>query len=211
MKVSSITIEPMQAKYNRQVGQLLVHGFKEKFFKLSKLNDSILALFFEKLLEHFPNEPATHRVVALQAGNIVGTLSIKWWPESELEGSTPQPMLPLWREFRIFGKGALLKLLLGLYFLSYKPQPGECYIADVTVHPNYRGEGIGKLMLGWAELYARAHPSFNVLSLHVSSHNLGAKRLYEQLSYHMHRKERSLLKYMLFHELEWEYMKIKLK
>ncbi|MGG4146648.1 GNAT family N-acetyltransferase [Paenibacillus algorifonticola] len=210
MKASPIAIELMRAEYNGQVGQLLALGFHRKFHTLAKLNERILALFFERLLRHFPNEPAALRVVAVQAGKVVGTLSIKWKPETELYSSTAQSELLPWREFRMFGKWAVFKLLLGLYLLSYKPQAGECYIADISVHPNHQGKGIGKLLLGWAEHYARTQPFFKVLSLHVSSQNPGAKRLYEQLSFQTNRKERSLLNHVLFREFEWEYMKNKL-
>ncbi|WGU97839.1 hypothetical protein QJQ58_07405 [Paenibacillus dendritiformis] len=78
MTTSRITIEPMQAKYNPQVGRLLVHGFRGKFQHLTNMSDEDLALFFEKLFEHIPAEPASRRIVALQEGEVIGTLSIKW-------------------------------------------------------------------------------------------------------------------------------------
>ncbi|MGX4584512.1 GNAT family N-acetyltransferase [Paenibacillus chitinolyticus] len=40
-------------------------------------------------------------------------------------------------------------MLLGLYTLDYQPGARECYIADVVVHPDYRGQGVGKLLLQW--------------------------------------------------------------
>lgn len=68
MTIAPIIIEPMQAKYNQQVSRLLVHGFRGKFQSLTSLNDDDLALFFEKLFDHFPTEPASQRIVALQDG-----------------------------------------------------------------------------------------------------------------------------------------------
>ncbi|MFU1798104.1 GNAT family N-acetyltransferase [Paenibacillus azoreducens] len=35
-------------------------------------------------------------------------------------------------------------MLIGLSFLDHKPQAGECYIADVVVHPDHRSKGVGK-------------------------------------------------------------------
>ncbi|GLI04528.1 hypothetical protein YDYSG_05580 [Paenibacillus tyrfis] len=81
MTAASITIEPMQAKYNPQVGRLLVQGFGGKFQCLTNMNDGELALFFEKLLDHFPADPASQRMVARQDGEAIGTISIKWKSE----------------------------------------------------------------------------------------------------------------------------------
>ncbi|GMX65336.1 hypothetical protein Elgi_46060 [Paenibacillus elgii] len=80
MTAASITIEPMQAKYNPQVGRLLVLGFGGKFQNMTSMSDGELALFFEKLLDHFPADPASQRI-ALQDGEAIGTISIKWKSE----------------------------------------------------------------------------------------------------------------------------------
>ena len=62
----------MQAKYNAQVSRLLVYGFGDKFRTLMNMGDDELALLFEHLLEHFPSEPASQRLVALQEGEVIG-------------------------------------------------------------------------------------------------------------------------------------------
>lgn len=129
-----ITIEPMQAKYNRQVGRLLVQGFREKFHRLAKkMNDEELSHFFETMLEAFPDESAGHRVIALQQGVVLGTLSMKWRsaaatsakPEKQQQ---PAPTGRSFRQFGQFGLWTVFKLGVGLYLLDHQPQPGECYI-----------------------------------------------------------------------------------
>ncbi|WII35013.1 GNAT family N-acetyltransferase [Paenibacillus thiaminolyticus] len=150
MNASRITIEPMQAKYNPQVSRLLVHGFRGKFQHLTNLSD----------------EAASRRIVALQEGEVIGTLSIKWNADSSGKKQEKRK-LPSWRSFHSIGTWDLLTLLIGLSLLDHQPQAGECYIADVAVHPDHRSKGIGKILLEWAQQFVHAEPSLNMLSLYV--------------------------------------------
>ncbi|SCW33254.1 Acetyltransferase (GNAT) family protein [Paenibacillus tianmuensis] len=208
MTVAPITIEPMQAKYNPQIGRLLVHGFRGKFQKLTNRNDDDLALFFEKLLDHFPAEPASRRMVALQEGEVIGTIAIKWKPESDMK---QKQELPSWKSFNRFGKWNLFKMLLGLHLLDHKPQAGECYIVDVVVHPDHRSKGVGKLLFQWAKHFAQTEPRLDALSLHVVGSNPRAKHLYELLSFQTQLQQSSLVRRLLFNESKWDYMVLKLK
>jgi len=206
MTDTAFTIEPMQAAYNKQVGSLLTHGFRGKFQSLVKLNDDDLALFFQKLLDHFPAEPTGQRIVALQNGEAIGTLSMKW----KANPGTKQAKHELPSCFNMFGTWNSLKLQLGLHFLNYQPRAGECYIEDVAVHPHHRGKGVGKLLLQWAQHFVQTR-SFDILSLHVSGRNKRALHLYEQLSFRTHSQHNSLAKLLLFYEYKWYYMILKLE
>lgn len=207
-EAAPITIEPMQAKYNPQVSRLLVHGFRGKFRHLTNMSDDELALFFEKLFDRFPAKPASQRMVALQDGAVIGTISIKW--KSEFAVKSSHKFLS-WKSFSRFGKWNLLKMWIGLYLFDYKPQVGECYIADVIVHPDYRSKGVGRLLLQWAQHFVQTEPSLDMLSLHVSGKNPRAKHLYEKLSFRTHLQENSLLWHFLFNEMKWDYMVMRLK
>jgi ribosomal protein S18 acetylase RimI-like enzyme len=206
MTIAPITIEPMQSKYNPQVGRLLVHGFRGKFQHLTNLNDDDLALFFEKLFDHFPKEPASQRMVALQEGEVIGTISIKWKAEADRK---QKQELSSWKSFNRFGGWNLLKMLIGLYFLNHEPQAGECYIADVAVDPKHRSKGVGKLLLQWAQHVVEPH--LDVLSLHVVGKNPRAKHLYELLSFQTHLQKKSLVRQLLFNESNWDYMVLNIK
>ncbi|CAH8712319.1 GNAT family N-acetyltransferase [Paenibacillus thiaminolyticus] len=209
MTASRITIEPMQAKYNPQVSRLIVHGFRGKFQHLTSLSDEELALFFEKLFDQFPAEAASRRIVALQEEQVIGTLSIKWNADSGKKQENRK--LPSWRSFHSIGTWDFLKLLIGLSLLDHQPQAGECYIADVAVHPDHRSKGIGKMLLEWAQQLVHAEPSLNMLSLHVSGKNPRAKHLYEQLSFYTHSQGNSIMRHFLFNERKWHYMILRLK
>ncbi|OAB42134.1 GNAT family N-acetyltransferase [Paenibacillus glacialis] len=208
MTTAPITIEPMQTKYNLQVSRLLVQGFRGKFQKLTNMNDDDLALFFEKLFEHYPTEPASHRMVALQDGEVIGTISIKWMPEADI---MQKQGLPSSKSFIRLGKWNLLKMLIGLSLLNHKPQVGECYIADIVVHPDHRSKGIGKLLFQWAQHFVQTEPHLDVLSLHVVGSNPRAKHLYELLSFQTHLQKKSLVRHLLFNESKWDYMVLNLK
>lgn len=207
MTLASIRIEPMQPKYNQQISHLLIYGFRGKFYPLTNLNDTELALFFEKLLDYFPSEPASQRMVALQGEEVVGSLSIKWKTKPYMKQKAQK--IP-WQIFKLFEKWNLFKLFLALYFLDHQPQDRECYIADVSVHPAHQGKGIGKQLLQWAQQYVQANPHLDILSLHVSDKNLRAKKLYEQLSFQTQDQKNSFTRYLLFNEFKWRYMVQKL-
>ena len=208
MTTGLLTIEQMEQKYNSQVSRLLAYGFRGKFQTLTNMNDDELALFFEMLFEHDPNELFSRRMVALLDGNVVGTMSIQWKGDSNIK----QRRTPFsWSSFKRFGTWNFLKMMIGLQFLEHNPHKGECYIADIVVHPDFRGLGVGTLLLQWAIDYVKAQPSLDVLSLYVSDNNKRASRLYEQLSFHTKYQVNSLTQYILFREPKWNYMVMKIK
>ncbi|ASA25809.1 GNAT family N-acetyltransferase [Paenibacillus donghaensis] len=204
MITTPIIIETMHSQYNQAVSRLLVDGFRGKFQTLTKLNDDKLALFFEKLLIHFPDEAGGQRVVAMQNGEAVGTMALKWKPESSVDSQAQHRAS--WQDFNKFGKWNLLKLLLGLHYLAHQPKERECYIADISVQPHHRGKGVGKQLLEWAQHNMQTLPLVDHLSLHVSANNQRAKQLYEQLSFRSCSKKNSIMRSLLFNEYEWDYM-----
>ncbi|MNH88955.1 Mycothiol acetyltransferase [compost metagenome] len=204
MRAVPITIEPMQAQYNGQVGRLLAQAFYGKFQILTGMNEDDLALFFEKLLEYVRAEPSTQRMVALQQGEVIGSIAIKWKPMIDTKKNRQR--LPSWRIVSLFGRWNLIKMLIGLYVLDHKPESGECYIADLVVHSDQRSRGVGKLLLQWAQHVVDLDPSLDRLSLHVSISNPRAKQLYEQLSFQTFSRENRCILHLLFNESKWDYM-----
>ncbi|WP_246021791.1 GNAT family N-acetyltransferase [Paenibacillus zeisoli] len=200
-----ITIEPMQAKYNGQVGRLLAQAFLGKFQMLTSLNEDDLALFFEQMLEYVGAESSTQRMVALQQGEVIGSISIRW---RLVHGIPPKinEKLPPWRILSQFGRWNLIKMLIGLYVLDHEPEPYECYIADLAVRSDQRSKGVGKLLLQWAQQAVAMNPALDRLTLHVSGSNPRAKQLYEQLSFQTHSRENRYMLRLLFNESRWDYM-----
>jgi ribosomal protein S18 acetylase RimI-like enzyme len=60
--------------------------------------------------------------------------------------------------------------------------PNEFYLDSLAVHPDFRGQGLGTLLL---EEFGRlaAQAGWRKLSLLVEEHNSGARKLYERLGY----------------------------
>lgn len=154
---------------------------------LTKMNEDDLALFFEKLLEYVPTEPSTQRMVALQQGEVIGSIAMKWKPIVDTKKNKQK--LPSWRIFSLFGRWNLIKMLIGLSVLDHKPESGECYIADLVVHSDQRSKGVGKLLLQWAQHVVDLDPGLDRLSLYVSGSNPRAQQLYDQLSFQTQSRE----------------------
>ena len=58
----------------------------------------------------------------------------------------------------------------------------EAWVYNVSVVPEYRGQGLGRKLMEHAEGLARAG-GFPILGLMGAAHNDGARRLYERLSF----------------------------
>ena len=204
-----ITVAPMRAEYNPEVGRLLAQAFQGKFRSRLHLPEAELAQGFTTLLAEVAPEPFTERRIALQQGRVLGSISLKWRPlrlraTAEAE---PKPMSRSLRHpIRLLGNWNRMKLLIGLSVLEHKPQAGECYIADVAVASDQQGKGIGKLLLQWAQQVVADDPDLERLSLHVAANNPRARQLYERMSFQVHSRERRLASYLLFDEMNWDYM-----
>lgn len=205
---TTVTIADMQPGYNREVSRIIVHGFQGKFTARTKIEPDGLALFFEQLLGYTVEGPYTKRVVALQGETVVGTLSLKCHKNSgRIAGAAAKSAkLSAWKEIAGIGTRNTLLLLATLYCLNHDPAPGECYIADLAVHPEHQGTGVGRLLVRWAHQFMEEHPLLLGLSLHVSEHNRAAKRLYERLGFSTQTEEYRLLSKLLSGEEKWEYM-----
>lgn len=204
MRAVPVTIEPMQARYNGQVGRLLAQAFQGKFQKLTGMSEDDLALCFEKLQEYMPTEPSTQRMVALQQGEVIGSIAVKWKPV--MDAAKNRRELPPWSVFNLLGRWNLIKMLIGLYVLDHQPESGECYIVDLVVRSDQRSKGVGRLLLQWAQHVVDLNPGLDCLSLHVSGSNPRAKQLYEQSSFQTHSRENRFITHLLFKESKWDYM-----
>ncbi len=89
-----------------------------------------------------------------------------------------------WAVVGILGIPRVLGLIWRGVRLARVPEgePGEYYIAHLAVLPEYRGRGIGGVLLAWAEAQARA-AGRNVVSLRVEIENERARAFYERHGY----------------------------
>ncbi|WP_195570588.1 GNAT family N-acetyltransferase [Paenibacillus sp. 1001270B_150601_E10] len=202
------TIEPMQPSHITEISRLLVHGFNGKFLTMANLKEDALAYFFEHLLSCYPSTPASHRMVAIQGGNVIGTISYKWKPSI---GTRYVQRYPRLTSFHPLRKWSLVKLFYGLHVLEHDPKDGECYIADIAVHPAHRSQGVGTHLLQHAKQVVQRETHLQWLSLHVSSKNKRAEELYKQMAFRKHSTRNSLASHLLFNEPTWSYMTLHVK
>ncbi|MGX1829057.1 GNAT family N-acetyltransferase [Paenibacillus taichungensis] len=92
--------------------------------------------------------------------------------------------------------------------LEYKPSPHECYIEHLAVASSHRKRGIARQLLITAQQFANQHLPCKYISLHVSSSNTQAIRLYRQLNFSVESSHNSLSRKFLFREPEWIFMTI---
>jgi hypothetical protein len=87
-----MTIEPVQPELYPSVGKLMAYGFGYKFENLTSLSIEELGSAFTQLLFNLPQEPNSLRVVAMQQGEVVGTMCIKWkWIKSNESNGFDEP------------------------------------------------------------------------------------------------------------------------
>ncbi|MEK3761198.1 GNAT family N-acetyltransferase [Paenibacillus sp. FSL R7-0337] len=205
MSAAPITIEPMRPEYNRPVSQLLAQAFLAKFHRRLRLNEAVLAEGLEALLDYAPAGPFALRSVALQQGEVIGSIGMKYKPaaDQQVRGKL-LPALPA--VFSLLRRRGMVRLLAGLATLEHYSKAGECYITDLAVHPAHHSKGVGRLLLGWAGEAVAADPGLDRLSLHVAASNPRARQLYERLSFQTSARQNRQLLHLLLGERAWDYM-----
>ncbi|WNS44185.1 N-acetyltransferase [Paenibacillus sp. MMS20-IR301] len=215
-----VTVTDMRPEYNHEVGRLIAYGFQGKFRSLTKNRPDDLAVVFRQLLEQSAEGTCTKRVVALLGEEVVGTMSMKWHKDAAggkareagvTEGTAREADMTAAGLVKLLETGGMrlsrrLLLLGALCCLNHNPVRGECYIADLAVHPRYQGMGIGGLLLHRAAQYMQGQPRLEYLSLHVSGRNTSAKGMYGRRGFRTQSEEHSLISKLLFGEESWEYM-----
>ncbi len=80
------------------------------------------------------------------------------------------------RYFGVFFQGRLIA------YIGYWLIMDEGHIANIAVHPLFRGRGIGEALLGYAMAHCRGE-SANKMTLEVRKSNTAARSLYEKMNF----------------------------
>ncbi|NUU79206.1 hypothetical protein [Paenibacillus xylanilyticus] len=127
--ISAILMERMKEEHKASVSELLQQGFCSKFQLGTGLNNSQLQWLLERLLVLVEQRGGSERIVALQGGSVVGSLSLQF----QVRSGDPRPsqtavdLLPLWKGIQEVGWAKALGFSVRLAFLSHRPVRGELY------------------------------------------------------------------------------------
>jgi len=64
--------------------------------------------------------------------------------------------------------------------LQLRANSSQVFIEWIGCHPNYRGKGVGTMLLDWAGNFAHEVLGATKLGLYMVKSNIGARRLYER-------------------------------
>jgi ribosomal protein S18 acetylase RimI-like enzyme len=153
-------------------------------------------------LEHASGGVTSLVVEGFAAGEIAGSVGIR-------TADSREDVLArgLWRNLeRNLGLPRALWATTLLSYPRYSTTSSEAYIERLVVSPDFRRQGMARLLLTAAEDLARDAGKITV-GLHVSGTNLAALRLYEDEGYEEVSRQRSLLTGYFLNIRDWLYLK----
>jgi ribosomal protein S18 acetylase RimI-like enzyme len=125
--------------------------------------------------------PISTVVAALGTEDVVGVVQLVPSDQARAQRRSIVSTRMLLREFGLRGAAARARRLALRAHVALAPPPGTLHIAELDVAPELRDNGIGTLLLQWAEQEARRH-GIERLSLITTSTNR-ARGLYERLGF----------------------------
>lgn len=194
-----INIRPFQTPDLMQIADIMVISFKEKFQKLSIMDQRQLSDFLIKIGAIYPY-PFQGYFVAEYNGSILSVMVLKW-----LKQNRPKIKCQYLRASK-YGWLNLIKTLFGLSIIHLiKTKKGVCYIEYIAVKPGTQGKGIGTKLLKFGKTFAIKN-GFEKYTLYVSSFNKKAVKLYTRLGFKIEKSENSYLMKLMFGIRIWYYM-----
>ncbi|EAG3566920.1 N-acetyltransferase [Listeria monocytogenes] len=176
-----------------EVASLVVAGFKSKFtktlFKETEVHDIIYAF-----CHYIYTEQDENLLIAIQDKLVCGCMFVTSKSDSH------QKLYQALRKFLSFSQ--CFKLIFLLSLLSHKPVQNERYIDFITVSPNFRGQGIGKMLI--SHCLETFHDE--QITLYVAKNNNRACKLYRALGFQVIQKENSTLMGVLTGIKKWQKM-----
>ena len=182
----------------KQVADIMVSGFKDKFQSLTSLppNEMLGLLLDTGIIYPYPYPGY---IVAEDNSGILGVMMLKWKGQER-----PRFELEFIKTARKYGWLRLTRLLFGTTILEPSPKKGECLVDRVAVRTDTRGRGIGTRLLENGKELA-AQKGFRELILYVTSNNEAVK-LYKRMGFKILKTQKSLLTEWFLGSRAWHYM-----
>jgi len=143
-------------------------------------------------------------LVAERDGRIVGTLLVGPMYYTPQENRAIEHYA-----VRALGMPRMLRAAFLLWLISHRAEPGEAHVTDVAVARDYQAQGIGQLLMEYAERWARDHDRAR-LTLWVAESNQRAIHVYEKAGFSVARTRSNLLTRLFFGIRRWHFMEKRL-
>lgn len=175
-KSGQVNIRDFRNDDLKQVADIMVSGFKDKFRSLTSLPpDEMLGLLMDTGM--ICPYPYPGYVVAEDNSEILGVMMLKWKGQER-----PKFKLEFFKTAGKYGFLRLTKLLFGYTFLEPSPKKGKCFGERLVIRADARGRGIGTGLLEYGRELA-VRNGLKEVTLYVVSTNERAVKLYERLGF----------------------------
>ena len=204
MEAEQFTVRLAGPEEDPAIAALVVEGFIDKFRPVFGRRMDRSVKIMEKWigLEHASGGVTSLVIEGYSAGEIEGSVGVR-------TAASREDVLArgLWRNLeRNLGLPRALWATTLLSYPRYATSSSEAYIERLVVSPDFRRQGMARLLLTAAEDLARDAGKITV-GLHVSGTNLAALRLYEDEGYEEVSRQRSLLTGYFLNIRDWLYLK----
>lgn len=194
--VRSATVQDMP-----RVGDVLAQGFGDKFRIVFGRQVGCAPRVLAQIEQIKLERGLSTVFVAEVNGQVVGVIELA--EHREQWADFWHQLRAMWREI---GFLHTLRAVVGLLLL-YEEGPSDedtAYVSQIAVDPAFRGCGIGRELLGRAEVWGRTQGQHN-LALHVAATNR-ARHLYERFGFELEERSEEWLTERLFGIRAWLYM-----
>jgi GNAT superfamily N-acetyltransferase len=204
MEAEQFTVRLAGPDEDPAIAALVVEGFVDKFRSIygRRMDRSVKIMEKWIRLEHASGGVTSLVIEGYAAADLAGSVGIR-----TAESREDVLARGLWRIFtRNLGFPRAVWATTLLSYPRYSSTSSEAYIERLVVSPDFRRQGMARLLLAAAEDFARDAGKKSV-GLHVSGNNLPALLLYENEGYEEVSRQHSYVTGYFLNIRDWLYLK----